>query len=201
MKTEDYAIVLDYLPTGKSSASRTEPIAQAIGKEHFTLLEVTPKQGLSLSIGEEVYLGKENRPKIDVIKGRIEFKNLTSTSIEELEDTIRDIIEKNHEKFLNFYNKSRSISIKRHQLELLPGIGTKHVREMLDEREKKPFESFKDITTRIKGVPDPIKNLVKRIMEELEGPEDKYYLFAREPKADRPQFGPNRPHFQRRSRF
>ncbi|MDD3159618.1 MAG: DUF655 domain-containing protein [Candidatus ainarchaeum sp.] len=187
MKTEEYAIVLDYMPVGKSSAAKNEPIAQVIGKDYFTLLEVTPKPGVNLSIGEEIYIGKDERQKVEIIKGRITFKKLTSNSIEELEDVIKQIVEKNPEKFVNFYNKSRSISIKRHQLDLLPGIGVKHVREILNEREKKPFESFKDIIERVKGLSDPMNTIVKRIMDELEEPEDKHYLFVREPHVVPPQ--------------
>ncbi|MHA1628104.1 MAG: DUF655 domain-containing protein, partial [Candidatus Baldrarchaeia archaeon] len=69
------------------------------------------------------------------------------------------------------------ITMRMHQLELLPGIGKKIMWEILEERKKKPFESFKDLTSRIK-MPDPVKAIVKRILIELEG-EDKYYLFVR----------------------
>jgi putative nucleotide binding protein len=182
-KTEERAIILDYMPSGKSSAIKTEPVAQAIGKTYFTLLELTPKVGKGFSVGEEVYVGKEDRDKVELIKGRIEFKDLTSNSLAELNDTIEDMVDAEKEKFLNFYNISRPISLKRHQLELLPGIGKKHVKDILDERNKKKFESFEEIVERVKNVPAPKKAIVKRIMEELEGPEDKHYLFVRPPSA------------------
>ncbi len=188
MTAEENAVVLDYMPTGKSSAVKTEPLAQVIGKDYFTLLEVVPKKGISLNIGETVYIGKEERTKVELIKGRIRFGELTSNSVSEIEDVIIDLVEEKKDKYLNFMNTARAISLKRHQLELLPGMGKKHMLDMLDQREKKPFESFDDIIKRIKGVPDPKKAIVKRIMEELEDPEDKHYLFVRPPAAPKSEF-------------
>ena len=191
-KTEEKAIVLDYMPSGKPSASKSEPIAQVIGKEYFTLLEVTPKLGVGFSIGEEVIIGKENRNKVDLIKGRIYFKDLTSNSLSELNTIVEDIISKDNEKYVKFINNARAISLKRHQLELLPGFGKKHMLEVLKEREKKLFDNFEDLIKRVKSVPDPKKSIAKRIVEELEDPEDKHYIFVRPPTAPRTQF------FQRR---
>jgi len=188
MTAEENGFVLDYMPTGKSSAAKTEPLAQVIGNEFFTLLEVVPKSGVSLTIGEQVYVGKNDRPKIDLVKGRITYRELTSNSLSELEEVIEKIVLSQKEKFLAFFNTSRAISLYRHQLELLPGLGKKNMLALLDEREKKPFASFEEIPTRVKGVSDPLKMIVKRISEELEGPEDKHYLFVRppaEPREDR----------------
>ncbi len=188
MTAEENGFVLDYMPTGKSSAAKTEPLAQVIGKEFFTLLEVVPKTGTSFSVGEEVYVGKNDRPKVDLVKGRIAYRELTSNSLSELEEVVEKIVLSQKEKFLSFFNTSRAISLYRHQLELLPGLGKKNMLALLDEREKKAFASFEEIPTRVKGVSDPQKMIVKRIVEELEGPEDKHYLFVRppaEPREDR----------------
>jgi putative nucleotide binding protein len=188
MTAEENGYVLDYMPTGKSSAAKTEPLAQVIGKEFFTLLEVVPKVGAGFSVGEEVYVGKNDRPKVDLVKGRIAYRELTSNSLSELEDVIEKIVLAQKDKFLSFFNTSRAISLYRHQLELLPGLGKKNMLALLDEREKKPFDSFEDIAVRVKGVSDAQKMIVKRIVEELEGPEDKHYLFVRppaEPREDR----------------
>ncbi len=178
---EEYAIVLDYLSRGKSSSFKSEPLAQVIGVDNFTLLEVVPKNNVSLKLGEKIYVGKEERDKIEHIKKRIEFKELTSTALIELNKAIESIIKSSPEKFLNFYNKSRPITIRRHQLELIPGLGKKHVQNILMEREKKLFDSFEEIAERVKLVPNPINSLVKRIVAELEGFDIKYYLFVRPP--------------------
>jgi putative nucleotide binding protein len=188
MTAEEYAYVLDYMPTGKPSAPKTEPLAQVIGKDYFTLLEVIPKPGTTLSVGEKVYIGKETREKIELIKGRISYKDLTSNSLSELEEIITKILDEQKEKILLFFNTSRGISLRRHQLELLPGMGKKHMLALLDEREKKPFTTLEEIPVRVKGTPEPLKAVVKRIIEELEGPEDKHYLFARPPAEPREQY-------------
>ena len=49
--------------------------------------------------------------------------------------------------------------------------------DILDERSKKPFISFTEISERVKLFPDPVKTIVRRVLQELEG-EEKYYLFA-----------------------
>jgi putative nucleotide binding protein len=190
MTAEEYALVLDYMPTGKPSAPKTESLAQVIGKDFFTLLEVVPKAGTHLIVGEEIYVGKDERPKVELVKGRISYKDLTSNSLSELDEVITKIIESKKDKFLSFFNTSRAISLRRHQLELLLGMGKKHMLAILDERDKKPFASLEEVVQRVKGTPEPVKAFVKRIIEELEGPEDKHYLFVRPPSEPRPvQYG------------
>lgn len=191
MKVEEKALVLDYLARGRSSDIKTEPIAQLIGEEYFTLLEVVPKSGVDFRALEQVYVGKEEREKIDFIKKRIAFKDLTNTSLAELDDAIKKIVKENEKKFVDFYNQSRSITIKRHQIELLPGMGKKHMLQIIQEREKNPFESFESLKQRVKSVPDPVHSIVKRIVEELEGIDVKYYLFVRPPSREK-EFRPRR---------
>jgi putative nucleotide binding protein len=186
MPNEENALVLDYLAQGRSSDYKREPVAQVIGFSHFTLLEVVPRQ--TLKIMDKVYVGKDERKEIDHIKRRIGFKDLTATAQAELARAIETIIRSDDERFLGFYNKSAPITIKRHQLELLPGLGKKHMQDLLKERNLKAFESYEDITKRVKLMPDPIQALVKRVIEELEGVDIKYYLFARPPARDKPRF-------------
>jgi putative nucleotide binding protein len=54
--------------------------------------------------------------------------------------------------------------------------------DLLDARRKAPFASFKDLNEKVKFFPDPVKAIVRRIFEELEGKE-KYYLFVRPPHS------------------
>jgi len=63
-------------------------------------------------------------------------------------------------------------------LHLLPGIGKKLMWEIIEEREKKPFESFEDISHRIKTIPHPDKMILNRILEEIQDPNVKYHLFT-----------------------
>ncbi len=187
MTAEEQALVLDFMPQGKSSSAKAEALAQVMGKDYFTLLEVVPKVGANLTVCEEIYVGKDERPKVELVKGRISYKDLTSNSLSEIDEVITKIVQSKKEKFLAFFNTSRAISLRRHQLELLPGMGKKHMLAILDEREKKPFASLEDVVLRVKGTPDPVKSIVKRVMEELQDPEDKHYLFVRPPAEPRPQ--------------
>lgn len=180
---EEHALVLDYLPQGKPTSFKREPIAQVIGMQHFTLLEIVPKK--TLKIMDKVYVGKEERPDVEFIKRRIGFKELTATAQAEINKAIEKIILSDSEKFLGFYNKSGPVTIKRHQLELIPGLGKKHMQDILKEREVKPFESYEDLEKRVHLMPNPLQALVKRVLMELQEPSLKYYLFARPPVKER----------------
>ena len=50
--------------------------------------------------------------------------------------------------------------------------------DIIEEREKKPFESFEEMKQRIRLLPDPCEAIKKRILEELEGRDVKYRLFV-----------------------
>lgn len=188
MKVEEFAIVLDYMPRGRSSGFKAEPLAQVVGVDYFTLLEIIPKENADLKVGEKIYVGKDARDKVDHIKKRITFNELTINSVTELEKIVDQVVSENEKKFVDFFNKSGSITIRRHQLELLPGLGKKHLFQILDERVKKPFDSFEEISKRISLMPNPKKLITRRILEELKGEDDpRHYLFARPPFQERPE--------------
>ncbi len=179
---EETVIVLDLLPNGypldPRPSHRKTPIVQAIGKEHFVLLELVPKKEvLNMQPGEEVYIGEGKRDKIHHILGKLPMSKLTATAKSELEFIIKDIVEKNEKKIIDFFNKAQPLSTRMHQLELLPGLGKKHMWEILEEREKKAFESFNDMKERVKLMPDPEKAIIRRIMLELQG-DEKHRLFV-----------------------
>ncbi len=178
---EEIAIVLDFLPNGYHYDERPmymkTPIAQAIGKEHFVLLELVPKKGIHLQPYEEVYIGDGKRDKIHHIVGKINLGKLTATAMSGLEFVIKDIIKKNDKRFVEFFNKAQPLSTRMHQLELLPGLGKKHMWQIIEAREEKPFEGFADLKNRVKLMPDPEKTVIKRILQELEGAE-KHKIFV-----------------------
>ena len=153
------------------------PIAQAIGKSHFILLEMVPKKGQFLQPLHEVYMGEGKREEIHHIIGRIPMGKLTQTALSELEIVIKEIVKKNESRFIEFFNKAGPINTRRHQIELIPGIGKKHMWEIIEKRDEKPFDSFIDLKNRVKLMPDPEQAIVKRILVELQG-EDKHILFV-----------------------
>ena len=178
---EEIAIVLDFLPNGYSHDDRPlymkTPIVQAVGKEHFVLLELVPKKGIHLQPYEEVYIGEGKRDKVHHIVGKMPLSKLTSTAKSELEFVIKDIIKKNEKRFIDFFKKAQPLSTRMHQLELLPGLGKKHMWQIIEVRDEKKFEGFTDLKNRVKLIPDPEKVVVKRIMQELEGSE-KHKIFV-----------------------
>ncbi|VVB74146.1 Uncharacterised protein [Candidatus Tiddalikarchaeum anstoanum] len=173
---EEYGIVLDFLQHGYPFDEKRVPIAQVLGKTHLVLLEVIPKREVTLQPGEEVYVGDEKRDKIHHVAGRINYDKLTPTAKMEFESAISKIVDENPKRWVEFFNKAGPISKRMHQLELLPGIGNKHMWAIVEEREKKPFESLQDMVTRVPLMPNPKELIIKRIQLELEEA-DKYRLF------------------------
>jgi putative nucleotide binding protein len=139
---EDYAIVLDYLPNGYPLGGRMTPIAQAIGEKNLALLELVPRRGVSLEVKEKVYIGPDKRDKIYYISGRLSRDKITETAKIQLQEFIDKLVAEQEKKFVDFFNNAQPISMRLHQIELLPGFGKKHMQEILTEREKKPFKSF-----------------------------------------------------------
>ncbi len=178
---EEKAIVLDFLKNGYPNDMRPShkktPIVQAMGLENFTLLELVPKKDIFLQPLEEIYIGEGKRDKIHHIIGKINLDKLTGTARSELEFVIKDIVQKNEPRFVAFFNQAQPLTTRMHQLELLPGLGKKHMWEIIEERRGKPFESFADLKARIKLMPDPEKIVIKRILLELEGTE-KHRVFV-----------------------
>ena len=176
---EDYGYVLDYLPYGKSSDKQRIPAAYVIGEQQFTLLEITPKKNVELKIEERIFVGKGDRPKVDKIRRRIDSEELSSASREMLPNVVKTIVKAREQFFISMFNNAKALNIRMHQLELLPGIGKKHMEDFLDERTKKKFESFDDIRTRVSLFPDPLNVVTNRIVQELTEKNSRYYLFVR----------------------
>ena len=181
MVKEENAIVLDFLPNGypfdKRPSHRKTAVVQALGKEHFTLLELVPKKGVFVQPYEEIYIGEGKREKIHHILGKLPIDRLTATAKAELEFIVKDMVHKNEKKFVDFFNNAQPLTTRMHQLELLPGLGKKHMWEILESRKEKPFESFADIKKRVKLMPDPEKTIIRRILQEIQGTE-KHRIFA-----------------------
>jgi len=178
---EEKAVVLDFLPHGYPNDKRPmhmkSAIVQAIGQEHFSLLELAPKKGITLVPNEEVYIGEGKRERIHHILGRLGVEKLTATARSEIKFVVEDIVKKSPNKYLEFFNQAQPLSTRMHQLELLPGLGKKHMWEILEERKDGDFKDFEDLKKRVRLIPDPEKLIIKRIISELQGKE-KYRLFC-----------------------
>lgn len=181
---DQYFYVLDYMPSGPAFEGRQthgrEPIAQVIGEEYFTLLEVVPLEGLVVKPGDRIFVGRgpEDRlySQVSRVVRPITYNELSMVAKRELENVLEMIVDINEARFVDFFNKAKPLTVKMHQLELIPGIGKKLMWEILAEREKQPFKSFADIEARVKVVGIK-KKIVERILSELQGNE-KYRIFV-----------------------
>ncbi len=181
-KREEYGIVLDFLQNGypfdKRPSHLKTPIAQALGISKFALLELVPKKDIYLAPLERVYIGDEEREKVHHVNGRIGIGRLTQTARSELAHAVKALVAEREQEFVEFFNKAQPMSTRMHALELLPGVGKKHMWEIIEARKEQPFASFEDIKKRVKLLSDPKKAVIARVLNEIEGKE-KHNLFVR----------------------
>lgn len=177
IRKDEWALVLDFLSRGHYGMQRSEPVAQVMGERYFSLLEVITKEDLNLKPEDRVYIGDGKRTDVKYIRKRINYGDLTVAAKEELNDIIERVVSKNPKPFLEFFNRSGPVTTRMHQLELLPGIGKRHLWAILTERKKDPFKSFEDLKKRVALLPNPEKLVVRRILGELED-KDRYRIFV-----------------------
>ncbi len=178
VEKEEYVVILDYLPYGYPLERKMMPIAQAVGLNNFTLLQLVPRRGIKLELKEEVYIGEGKRDKVYYILGRLPCEKLTETAKLQLQEFVSKIVKEQEKKFIEFFNTAEAINTRLHQIELLPGFGKKHMKAILEEREKKGFSNFEEVKKRIPNLPDPKKAVEKRLLQELESTE-RHNLFIK----------------------
>jgi putative nucleotide binding protein len=173
------AVVLDYLPHGRGDDDRPQyqkdPLALALGESEFRLYELTLAEGASPTIGGWVDLDDDAVERVR----EIEFDDLSGGARSELEYAVDEIVDRDDQRFVDFYNEAQPITLRLHQLNLLPGIGKKLRNTILDERKRKPFEGFAELEERVSGLHDPREVLVERVLEELREEDLKYRTFVR----------------------
>ena len=176
---EEYAYVLDFNSRGKSSTVRGRDgiIITAIGEDRLTLLEILGIPNSTFEIGEKIYIGKEGRTKVLSVLGKMDYDRISSSAQSELESVVENIVTANEEKFVEYLNKAQPLTPRIHALELIPGIGKTYMKTMLEEREKKKFESYQDLQERV-GFKEPIRHISERILDEITG-ESRMNLFVK----------------------
>ncbi|MEM2982337.1 MAG: DUF655 domain-containing protein, partial [Candidatus Bathyarchaeia archaeon] len=104
---EEYAYVLDYLPTGRDVHERyghvVAPTVQTVGESHFTLLELELKPGTSVTMHERLYVGRDKRDKVARVLGRITYEELTATAKVELPVMLEELVKKHEGRFVEFF--------------------------------------------------------------------------------------------------
>jgi putative nucleotide binding protein len=179
VESEAAAVVLDYLPHGRPDDDRPQyqkqSLALALAVEDFGLYECVLAEDAELSIGDRFSMDD------DAIERRrgIEFDDLSGGARSELEYAVEAIIDADERRFVDHFNDAQPITLRLHQLNLLPGIGKKLRNTILEERKREPFESFDELEERVSGLHDPKEVLVERIVEELREDDLKYRSFVR----------------------
>jgi putative nucleotide binding protein len=180
------AVVLDVLPNGRPDDDRPpyerEPVAYALLEADLRLVELELAPETDVSIGDRVSVatdGDGNGDDGPVERVReVDHAGLTSGARSELEYVVEEVVDREERRFVDFYNDAEPITLRLHQLNLLPGIGKKLRNGVLDERKREPFESFAELEERVSGLHNPKEVLVERILEELREEDLKYRTFV-----------------------
>ena len=180
-------IVLDLLIHGHPEEDRPSwakrPIAQVLTFPDFVLYEVKMNKNSDIKVQEqktyEEFLREE---KLQEVLKKIDYAELTSTSKALILPILEREVLKYEEEFINFFNNSTSITPRMHALKLLPGVGQKHMWEILEARERQKFTTFQDIADRT-SISSPTKLIAHRIIKELQR-DVKYYLFSKTQKYE-----------------
>lgn len=178
----EHAVVLDHLPYGRPDDDRPQhqkpEIAYAVGEQQFGLYELTLTEGADVSIGDRIVVAPDaDRELVDRYR-RIEHGDLSRGAEQELEYVIEEIVDRYPQRFLDYFNEAQPLTLRLHQLNVLPGIGEKLRNDILDSRKREgPFESFEELEERISGLHDAKSTVVDRIIEEMTE-EVKYRAFV-----------------------
>jgi putative nucleotide binding protein len=176
------AVVLDYLPHGRADDDRRRfdqsALAYALGVRDLRLYELRVDEDADVGIGDRVVVSPpEARTVVENVR-EVDYDDLSNGARSELEYVVAEVVESDEARFVDFYNDAQPITLRLHQLNLLPGIGKKLRNNILDERKRGPFESFEDLEDRVSGLHRPREVLVERIIEELKDEDLKYRTFV-----------------------
>jgi putative nucleotide binding protein len=181
---EEYAVVLDHLPYGRPDDDRPQhqkpEVAYAVGEATFDLFELTLAADADVSIGDRLVVAPEADREVVSRYREVGYDDLSRGAEQELEYVVEEIVERHPQRFLDYFNEAQPLTLRLHQLNVLPGIGEKLRNDILDSRKYDgPFESFEELEDRISGLHDPKGTVVERVLEELrEDEEIKYRAFT-----------------------
>ncbi len=156
------------------------PIGQIIETPTFRLLEVNLNKKLipELKLQQKItYQGTEDSP-LGRVNKVLKYDDLTLASVTTLQLVLESYVKEHESNFVDFINSAGPITLKRHSLEILPGVGKKLMWEIINYREKHPFTTFKEIHENIPGF-KPVEVIAKRIIEELSDEDQKRFLFVK----------------------
>jgi len=176
------AVLLDFFPNGRSEGGRygRQPTGFALETETFGLYEIVFEDGTDSTIGDEVVVEPPDARTGTKRVREVEYGDLSGGAQSELEYVVEELIEDEEDRFVEFFNEAGPITLRLHQLNLLPGIGDKLRENIVDGRKRQPFADFDDMEDRVSGLHDPRSVLAERIVEEISEDDMKYYLLVRD---------------------
>lgn len=181
-------VILDILLHGHPEEDKPSwskiPVAQVLTFPDYVLYEVKVNRDSDIKVQEknayEEFI-RQNKLR-DVLK-KIDYDDLTNTSKALIQPILEKEVLNYEDEFIAFFNNSTSITPRMHALKLLPGIGQKHMWEILGERGRQKFVNFQDIADRT-SISNPAKLIAQRIIKELQREGVKYYLFSKTQKYE-----------------
>jgi putative nucleotide binding protein len=180
-------VILDLLLHGHPEEDRPSwsktPLAQVLTFPDFVLYEVKMNRNSDIKVQEQkTYEEFLDEDKLGDVLKKIDYNDLTNTSKALIQPILEKEVLKFEEEFISFFNNSTSITPRMHALKLLPGIGQKHMWELLEARDRQKFTNFQDIADRT-SISTPTKLIAQRIIKELQR-DVKYYLFSKTQKYE-----------------
>ncbi|TXT60435.1 MAG: hypothetical protein BAJALOKI3v1_910012 [Promethearchaeota archaeon] len=182
IKRERDVIILDLMPHGHVSGEKPSwaraPLAQVLTFPDFVLYEVKYNRDSNIKVQEkDTYENFRNANKLQEVVRKIDYDDLTNTSKALIQSVLETEVNNYEDLFIRFFNNSTSITPRLHALKLIPGIGQKHMWEILEARDRQEFVTFQDISDRT-SISNPGKQIALRIIKELQR-DVKYYIFSK----------------------
>jgi putative nucleotide binding protein len=136
------------------------------------LLELVAAEDADLTPGDRLAVEAK---AFSGVNRRLTYHTLTQDAQDRLKETITAIIGDNEQRFIDWYNNAQPIGLRKHQLDVLPGIGDTRRERIIDEQRQGPFADFADLETRVESLHDPQALLVERVLTELKKVEQVRY--------------------------
>ncbi|MBS71322.1 MAG: hypothetical protein CMO20_00015 [Thermoplasmata archaeon] len=161
---ETYCRVLSQEGSGEGGG-----VIYCISENHLHLIKARAKPGVgNLEVGQKLTMPEDESSEIAIVLGRSRYRELSNSAQFALTDVVKQILSDNPDPSLTFYNRAGPVSLKFHAFQLLPGVGQKKVKQMLDKRTSIGWLSFEEIDESCSI--DSLQLIAERLVEELEDP-------------------------------
>jgi putative nucleotide binding protein len=145
-------------------------IIHCITEHHLHLIKARANSGCGiLATGQKLDLpDEEASEKIALVLGRGRYRELPNSAQIALIEVIKGILKDNPESSLTFYNRAGPVSLKFHAFQLLPGVGPRKAKQMMNSRVSAGWMSFEEVDEAC--TIDSLQLIVERLVEELQDP-------------------------------